>query len=104
MEVGLIYPQVIFCTPSSRNLTFREAEPSDFLNSYLRQHVLTFFSKHEIDPALIRGSAVAPIGEEEARWTLTDNNNPLGKWQDEEGIGHWKGQLFIAHQRTEHNA
>ncbi|EIN10543.1 hypothetical protein PUNSTDRAFT_65035 [Punctularia strigosozonata HHB-11173 SS5] len=80
---------VLFCTLSS-NLSFREAVHSDFLNSYLRQHILTFFTKHEIDPSLIRDSAVGPIGEEETHWVLTDNNNPLGKWQDEEGINHWR--------------
>jgi hypothetical protein len=76
-------------------LTFRAAEYSDYLNSYLRQHVLSSFTKHEIDPALIRGSTVAPIAEEEAHWILTDENNALGKWQDEEAMDHWKGRCYV---------
>lgn len=78
---------MLFCTPSSEPLTFRPPRESDYLDSYLREHVLGSLPRREVDVSLIIGAAAEPYEQ----WILTDQNNRLGKWQDDEAFVHWKG-------------
>jgi len=78
---------VFFCTPSLKPLTFRNAEEPDYLDSHLRQHVLSSLSQREIDMVHVKGDMLE--GEEE-KWILTDMRNPLGHWQKAEALEHWK--------------
>ena len=82
-----ISPQVFFCTPS-KQLTFREARKEDYLSSYLREHVLQEFPNREIPLDLIRGDLTS---DNESTLVLTDDRNPLGAWQDEGALEHWRG-------------
>jgi hypothetical protein len=68
-------------------LDFRPAKEADFLNSYLREHILTSITRREVDQSLIIGTAAEPYEQ----WILTDQNNQLGKWQEDEAFVHWKG-------------
>ncbi|KAJ7044604.1 spermidine synthase [Mycena alexandri] len=71
---------VFFC--GSRELTFRDARKSDYLDSYLREHVLSSLPSREVPLELL-------TGELEHRFILTDAHNPLGKLQDALGHHHW---------------
>ncbi|KAF5333504.1 hypothetical protein D9611_002580 [Ephemerocybe angulata] len=73
---------VLICTPSSAPLTFRKGRASDYLGSYLRQHVLSSLESREIDLNIIRDDTGAHV--------LTDTNNPLGPLQDKQGGHHWE--------------
>ncbi|KZP20218.1 S-adenosyl-L-methionine-dependent methyltransferase [Athelia psychrophila] len=79
---------VYFCTPAP-TLSFRAAAPSDFLNSYMRQAVLTTLARREVPLALLIGNATEAVGWE-AEWVLTEANNQLGAWQKPEALKHWK--------------
>lgn len=79
--------KVFFCTPSKSPLTFRPAETSDHLNSFLREHVLATLPTHEVSERLIFTSS--DTGD---AWILTDAHNPLGKWQNAGAKEHWKGE------------
>jgi len=82
--------QVFFCTPSS-SLTFRKANTADYLSSYLREHVLGVFDEREVRLDLIRGNATGDADlDDERRWILTDAHNPLGLWQDQAALEHWR--------------
>ncbi|KAJ6628906.1 hypothetical protein B0H10DRAFT_1777443 [Mycena sp. CBHHK59/15] len=73
---------VFFCSPSVTPLTFRKARSSDFLDSYLREHVLSTLPTREVALELL-------MGQSEDRFILTDHHNPLGKLQDAQGHHHW---------------
>ncbi|KAF8076632.1 spermidine synthase [Lyophyllum atratum] len=78
---------VFFCTSSKAPLTFRQSYKSDWLGSPLRRHVLTSLPTREVNLGLIRD----PSNEEEnSKHLLRDNHNPLGKFQDEQSLHHWK--------------
>jgi hypothetical protein len=80
---------------SSRPLAFRPAVESDYLNSHLRQHILSSLSEREVDLIHITGD-LSPIGEGgDDEWLLTDLKNPLGEWQKDEALAHWKGLSFL---------
>ncbi|KAH8115415.1 S-adenosyl-L-methionine-dependent methyltransferase [Phellopilus nigrolimitatus] len=76
---------VFFCSSSSKPLTFRPASRPDYLSSYLREHVLRVFPDREVRADLILGDL-----ENEDDWTLTDERNPLGEWQDKGALDHWR--------------
>ncbi|KAG5648859.1 hypothetical protein DXG03_000208 [Asterophora parasitica] len=78
---------VFFCTSSQAPLTFRNSRRTDWLGSPLRRHVLNSIPTREVNLDLIRDSL---NGEENNKYTLTDDNNPLGKFQDEQAFHHWK--------------
>lgn len=69
-------------------MTFRKATKSDYLSSYLREHVLQFLPQRELNLNLIRKD-IGP--EDTGDWILTDGRNPLGAWQDHGALDHWKG-------------
>ncbi|KAJ7228376.1 spermidine synthase [Mycena pura] len=73
---------VFFCTSHSTPLTFRRASRSDYLDSYLREHVLSSLPSREVAFELLTGQL-------DDRFILTDSNNPLGKLQDALGHHHW---------------
>ncbi|KAL5483122.1 hypothetical protein ACEPAI_8351 [Sanghuangporus weigelae] len=78
---------VFFCSPSSRPLSFRPATREDYLSSYLREHILQVLPDREVQSELILGSVSR---EQEKEYILTDDHNPLGAWQDEGALDHWK--------------
>ena len=82
-------PQVYFCSPSPRPLTFRRPTREDYLSSYLREHVLQVLPEREVRPELILGGLTP---EQEEDYILTDEHNPLGAWQDKGALDHWKGK------------
>ena len=84
--------QVFFCTPSKNPLTFRPAEDVDYLNSYLRRHILSTLPRREVKLAHVIGDV--PETDKNA-WVLTDAKNPLGDWQREEAMKHWKRMCFL---------
>ncbi|KAJ7653477.1 spermidine synthase [Mycena rosella] len=73
---------VFFCSPHTNPLTFRKARRSDYLDSYLREHVLATLPSREVAFELL-------TGELEEKFILTDAHNPLGKLQDAQGHHHW---------------
>jgi len=79
---------VYFCTPAE-TLAFRIAEPSDFLNSYMRRQVLSTLSQREVPLARLIGNATE-TERWEAEWVVTAMNNQLGLWQKPEALKHWK--------------
>jgi hypothetical protein len=81
---------VFFCGVSSRPLSFRPPVESDFLNSYLRQHILSSLPDREVDLVRITGDSSPVAKDENDKWLLTDLRNPLAEWQRDEALGHWK--------------
>jgi hypothetical protein len=81
---------VFFCSDSSLPLEFREPVESDYLNSYLRRYVFTGLVDREIDTNVLHQGNVTSPAEERAKWILTDKHSPLGKWQDQVAVEHWK--------------
>ncbi|KII94950.1 hypothetical protein PLICRDRAFT_197034 [Plicaturopsis crispa FD-325 SS-3] len=75
---------VFFCTRSPNPLTFRPARQGDYLNSYLREHVLSSLPQREVDLSQILGE------KDPQQWVLTDSLNSLGEWQKAEAFHHWK--------------
>ncbi|KAJ6515616.1 spermidine synthase [Mycena sanguinolenta] len=73
---------VFFCSPSETPLTFREARRADYLDSYLREHVLSGLPEREVPLELLTGQL-------DSRFILTDTHNPLGKLQKAQGPHHW---------------
>ncbi|KAF7355544.1 Spermidine synthase [Mycena sanguinolenta] len=73
---------VFFCSRSGKSLTFREARRSDYLDSYLREHVLSGLPEREVPFELLTGQL-------DSRFILTDTHNPLGKLQNAQGPHHW---------------
>lgn len=67
---------------------FRKGRTSDYLGSYLRQHVLASVEDREIDLKAIKDDTGSKV--------LTDSNNPLGPLQDAQGGHHWEGLSFRA--------
>lgn len=88
--------QVFFCTPSSSPLTFRPAQQADYLSSYLRRHVLGVLEQREIKEELVLGTAAdTSLGRsDKSEWVLTDARNPLGAWQNQGALEHWKGRFL----------
>lgn len=60
---------------------------ADFLQSFLREKVLSTISEREVDL-----DAITKDLDETAtkRYILTDEKNPLVEWQDLEALHHWK--------------
>jgi len=86
-EVATVFINfVFFCTPSSIPLTFRLSEKEDYLNSYLREHVLQNLPQREVNQALIRRNVTS---EKEGDWVLTDERNQLEEWQKTGALEHW---------------
>jgi hypothetical protein len=63
----------------------------DYLNSHLRRYVFMSVPKREIGRDIIHQGNASISAEERAKWILTDARNPLGAWQDEGAMEHWKG-------------
>jgi len=80
---------VFFCTRSSYPLTFRPARDKDYLNSYLRRHMLSSLSKREVNFARIWAQKMLDEKDRD-NFILTDSHNPLDEWQKSEALHHWK--------------
>ncbi|GLB34029.1 putative spermine spermidine synthase [Lyophyllum shimeji] len=78
---------VFFCTPSKAPLTFRRSRRSDWLGSPLRRHVLNSLATREVKLDLIRDPS---DDEGNSKYILTDDHNPLGRFQDEQSLHHWR--------------
>ena len=68
-------------------MSFRPAVTEDYLQSYLRENVLSTIAAREVDLAALTKDMEA---KDMRKYTLTDNNNPLVDWQDLEALDHWK--------------
>jgi hypothetical protein len=89
IEYLVINLQVFFCTLSKVPLTFRRARRQDYLGSPLRRHILDTLSQREVRLDLIRTTS-----GDGNRYILTDEHNPLGKLQDQQGLHHWSCESF----------
>jgi spermidine synthase len=78
---------VFFCTLSTNPITFRSVRPEDFLNSYMRRHLLSSLPLREVDFGYVVGDVDVPGRE---KYVLTDAQNALGKLQQDEALHHWK--------------
>ncbi|KAF7301919.1 Spermidine synthase [Mycena indigotica] len=77
---------VFFCTPHSSPLTFRKARKSDYLNSYLREFILSDLPKREVDFELLTGQL-------DDEFIIRDDHNLLGELQNNLGHHHWQCAL-----------
>lgn len=79
--------QVFFCTKSSEPITLRPSVEADYLQSFLREKVLSTITQREFDLNVI----TRDLEEKDLRrLTLTDEHNPLMDWQEAEAVHHWK--------------
>jgi len=96
---------VFFCTPvpgTAKRMTFRQSREEDYLGSYLRRHVFKNLLQRELTLDAIFGRASENY-DPGANALLTDDSNPLSKWQDEDAADHWqlmKGVLPDIHWET----
>jgi hypothetical protein len=81
--------KVFFCTSSATPLRYRQPSNTDFLNSYMRQLVLSSLAEREVDLTLLKGDF-----KDRSEWILTDRKNELGKWQKKGALEHWKCKGF----------
>ena len=74
-------------------MTFRPPREEDYLGSYLRRHVFQHLLQRELtfDTILDRSDKDY---DPEAKMLLTDDDNPLSKWQDEDASHHWQCEFF----------
>jgi hypothetical protein len=87
--------QVFFCTPvpgSVKKMSFRRPRGDDYSASYLRQHVFQKLAQRELSFDMILGR-VDGDHNPDAQPLLTDSDNPLPKWQDEDASYHWRCEL-----------
>jgi len=83
---------IFFCTPhpaTTKRMTFRSPREEDYLGSYLRQYFFQHLLQRELTFDTILGRSNEDYNPE-ARVLLTDDNNPLSKWQDEDAPHHWQ--------------
>jgi len=83
---------VFFCTPvpaATKQMTFRQPRGDDYFGSYIRRHIFQHMPRLELALGTILGQANEGHNPE-AKVLLTDDNNPLPKWQDEGAPDHWK--------------
>jgi len=83
---------VFFCTPvtgTAKQITFRPPREADYLGSYLRRHVFQHLLRRELTFDMILGRSNEDY-DPEAKMLLTDDDNPLSKWQDEDAPHHWQ--------------
>lgn len=66
---------------------FRPPRESDFLNSYLRERILTSLPEREVSLDKIVGDVTESDNE---KYVLTDMHNPLVEWQQKDALHHWK--------------
>ncbi|KAJ7597289.1 spermidine synthase [Mycena floridula] len=74
---------VFFCAISGNRPTFRDSNPSDWLGSPLRRHILNDLPGREVDLDVVRA-------DNTNEQLLTDALNPLNQMQEEQGGYHWK--------------
>ncbi|PCH41195.1 spermidine synthase [Wolfiporia cocos MD-104 SS10] len=77
---------VLFCTPSTEPLKFRDSVDADYLGSTQRRRVLAHLSEREFDVDYVRNSITDARKEQ---YILMDAKNPLDKWQQKEALDHW---------------
>ncbi|KIO29054.1 hypothetical protein M407DRAFT_21796 [Tulasnella calospora MUT 4182] len=82
---------VFFCTQSpSIELSIREPEDKDFVNSHLKRYLFTRFEKLEIPSERILGSEFSPARTNREDYILTDQWNILAIAQQKTAVDHWK--------------
>lgn len=77
----------MFCTNPEEPLTFRKAKHSDYLGSPLRRHILSGLETREVK--------LDALMDHSGNYIVTDERNPLGKLQEEQGAHHWEGMLHL---------
>ncbi|KAG8915699.1 hypothetical protein FRC01_003536 [Tulasnella sp. 417] len=82
---------VFFCTQSpSIELSIREPEDKDFVNSHLKRYLFTRFEKLEVPSERILGSEFSPARTNREDYILTDQWNLLAVAQQKTAVDHWK--------------
>ncbi|KAG8945488.1 hypothetical protein FRC04_000773 [Tulasnella sp. 424] len=82
---------VFFCTQSpSIELSTREPEHEDFVDSHLKRYLFTRFEKLEIPRERILGSEFSPVNTNREAYILTDEWNILAVVQRKTAVDHWK--------------
>lgn len=96
INLGLFHHQVFFCTSvpaTTKQMTFRPPRGDDYFGSYLRRHVFLHLPQRELAFDVILGRANEDYDPED-KMILTDDDNPLPKWQDEGAPDHWKCEFI----------
>jgi hypothetical protein len=76
--------QVVFCSPS-RTVVFRKAQEGDFLDSPMREIVLSGFESNEVDL-----STLVDVGDKEELWLRDgEGERRLEEWQTASAVEHW---------------
>jgi hypothetical protein len=70
-------------------MTFRPPRGDDYFGSYLRKHVFQQLPRRELTIDVIFDRANEDK-DSEGKVLLTDDDNPLPKWQDEDAPHHWQ--------------
>lgn len=65
---------------------FRPPTDADYLDSYLREHVLSSLPRREVELEMVTNEV--PEDKRE-NYVLTDTRNNLGEWQKKEALKHW---------------
>ena len=68
-------------------MTFRHSRGDDYFASYLRRYVFQKLPQREVPLEMFLSQANEGL---EASVLLTDDDNPLPKWQDEDAAHHWQ--------------
>lgn len=76
-------------------MTFRPSRGDDYFGSYIRRHVFQHLSQRELTFDMILGRANEDY-DPEAKVLLTDDDNPLSKWQNEDASHHWKCEFVVS--------
>lgn len=72
-------------------MTFRPSHEDDYLGSYLRRHVLYHLLRQELKFDTILGQDY----DTKPKVLLTDDDNPLYDWQDDDASHHWQCKFNI---------
>ncbi|KAH7887557.1 hypothetical protein F5I97DRAFT_1861277 [Phlebopus sp. FC_14] len=80
---------VVFCSTSLSPLSFRPSVDTDYLHSYLRHRILSSLDQREISLSHV-SDMMGWSEERKETFVLTDTNNRLDQWQQEEALKHWK--------------
>ncbi|KAG9017215.1 hypothetical protein FRB90_001325 [Tulasnella sp. 427] len=82
---------VFFCTQSpSIELSTRDPEDRDFVNSHMKRYLFTRFEKLEIPRERIIGSEFSPVHTNREQYILKDEFNILAEVQQKTAVDHWK--------------
>lgn len=80
---------VFFCSKSASPVTFRPSVEEDYLQSYLRRHVLSGLERRELPISMLKNASVWSAEVEDV-FLLTDMDKKLNEWQRADAAEHWR--------------